>query len=163
PESALAVESRLLARAVEQLRKERDAAGALRTLEEYSERFPQGTLANEARFARVEALLGQGNRAQALEMLEHAQLEGLPRTTELRLLKAELLAEAGRCREAVPIFDALLAPQQDGALEERALFGRAGCRADLGEVAGSRLDLLRYLERFPSGRFADAARTALGL
>ncbi|MGC4119496.1 MAG: hypothetical protein QM765_33990 [Myxococcales bacterium] len=161
PESALAAESRLLGRAVEELRVRSDAERSLSTLDEYAQRFPTGTLSNEARVTRLEALLRLGRRAQAL-----ATLEGWPegsslRGAELGLLKAELLAEAGRCREALPLFDAVM--EGDPAFAERALFGRAGCRADLGEVVGSRADLVRYLDRFPRGRFADEARAALGL
>ena len=57
-------------------------------------------------------------------------------------------------------------PCADGArcrpdTEERALYGRASCRERVGQRAGARADLERYLARFPRGRFASAVRTAL--
>ncbi|MGI5864592.1 MAG: tetratricopeptide repeat protein [Myxococcales bacterium] len=158
----LAAASALVRRAVEKLRVERDAGAALGILDDYDARFPNGVLANEARFARIDALLALGKRAEALEVLEKAQLGELPRHGELRVLRGELLAEAGRCREAVEVFTRELDSGLTGPLEERSLHGRAICRGILGDRAGSRADSLLYLERHPQGRFAGEVRKALG-
>lgn len=158
----LAAESALVRRAVEKLRADRDAAAALGILDDFDARFPNGVLANEARFARIDALLALGKRAEALEVLEKAQLGELPRHGELRVLRGELLAEAGRCREAVEVFTRELDSGLTGPLEERSLHGRAICRGILGDRAGSRADSLLYLERHPQGRFAGEVRKALG-
>jgi TolA-binding protein len=45
---------------------------------------------------------------------------------------------------------------------QRALYGRATCRAQQGDWAGARTDLEHYLARFPSGRFAAQAHAAVG-
>ncbi len=159
---ALAAESGLVRRAVEKLRVERDAAAALGILDDYQARFPNGVFANEARFARIDALLVLGRRAEALEVLEKAGLGELPRHGELRVLRGELLAEAGRCREAVEAFTRELDSGLTGSLAERSLHGRAICRGILGDRAGSRADSLLYLERHPQGQFAGEVRQALG-
>jgi hypothetical protein len=159
PESALSKESRALSDAVRLLRRDRDAAGALAALDEYRARWPRGVLRPEAEVARVDALLSLGRRGDALVALESVDVAGLPRARELTVVRGELRAEAGRCKQAARDFD--IAAALTDALGERALWGRAGCRARLGDRDGARADLERYLERFPSGKFASEARRAL--
>jgi hypothetical protein len=153
-ESGWIAESRLLKEAQRALHERNDPGAALKTLDAFGRQFPQSALANEAALARVDADLALGRRDAALDVL--GALEGggeVPRAFELRLLHGELLAEKGRCTEALPYFARELAsPRSD--LRERALYGRALC-------TGNRADLTRYLEDFPSGRFAAAARAAL--
>jgi len=91
-----------------------------------------------------------------------AELASLPQGRELRVLRAGLAVEVGRCLEAQAIFDDSLRQVAAGPLEERALFGRASCAQRLGDNERSRRDLERYLERYPKGRFAAQARAALG-
>jgi hypothetical protein len=141
------------------LRRDRDAAGALAALDEYRARWPKGALRPEAEVARVDALLSLGRRGEALAALEAVNVGGLPRARELGVVRGELRAEAGRCKEAVRDFDA--AAKSGDALGERALWGRAACRARLGDREGARADLEGYLSRFPSGKFAAEARRAL--
>jgi TolA-binding protein len=77
--------------------------------------------------------------------------------------RAELRAERGRCGAALNDFNPLLAAEAPPDLvTERALYGRATCRAQQGDGAGARRDLEHYLARFPSGRFADQAQAAIG-
>jgi hypothetical protein len=136
PDTPLQAESRLLSQALHRLRADRDPDGALALLHTYRTRFADGQLRPEAQAAQAEALLR----------------------------RAEHHAEAGRCREALPDFSAVFATTQGtpAAVEERARYGRASCRARLGDRAGAQADLRAYLERFPAGRFADAAYEALG-
>jgi hypothetical protein len=155
PESPLLAESRLLGVALTQLRQDKDAAAALRTLDDYQRQFPRGTLHNEAAMARVDADLSLGRRDSALGVLESLELGAdVPRASELTLLHAELLAEGNRCNEALPYFQKE-ATRARGELEERALYGLALC-------THQRADFERYLQAYPSGRFAAAARHALG-
>jgi hypothetical protein len=161
-EDPLALEARLLRRAVDELRVQHDGRAALATLDEYRSRFPRGTLAREASVARVETLLALGRRQEALALLDVTPLGSLPRSNELGMLHAELLAEAGRCREALPLLEAELAAAGPRATSERALYGRGHCRASLGDAQGARADLTLYLHLYPQGQFAPAARTALG-
>ena len=155
-------EPRLLADARARLQTGRDAQGALALVAEHRRRFPRGALALEARITEVEALVSLGRRREALAVLELLSLDRLPRAAELGVLRAELRAEAGRPGDAIADFT----PCADGArcrpdTEERALYGRASCRERVGQRAGARADLERYLARFPRGRFASAVRTAL--
>ncbi|WP_224246377.1 tetratricopeptide repeat protein [Hyalangium gracile] len=164
PENALLEEAKLLGRAVEQLRREQDPKAALVTLQRYFKRFPRGELIGEAEVTRVEALLREGRKSEALRHLERLHgtgFAGLPRPAELALQRAELLAEARRDPEAARAFSEVLDRAPSPALEERALFGRAVCRARAGDEAGMRADLDAYLRRFPEGRFAAEARERL--
>jgi hypothetical protein len=156
-------EADLLATAFRRLRVERDAAAALGALDEHARRFPGGDLRPEAGLARVEALLRLGRQPEAL-----AVLDGLPRhagggpsARRHALMRGELRAALGRCAEALGDFDEVLAGPDADADDERGLRGRATCRGRLGDTAGARADLQRYVARHPSGAFAAEARRQL--
>lgn len=157
--SGLLLESELLQKALEKLRRDHDGAAALRLLNEHGARFPSGVLALEAAVARIDALLLLGRRAEALEHLAGLPLARVGRRLELQLLRGELYAERD-CRKALADFDAVLAAAPP-PLGERALYGRATCRLRSGDAAGGRADLDRYLKRFPDGRFAQQVRDRL--
>ena len=79
-----------------------------------------------------------GRRSEALAVLELLSLDKLPRAAELGVLRGELRAEAGRHRDAIADFT----PCADVArcrpeTEERALYGRASCRARVGDRAAA--------------------------
>ena len=142
-------EAELLAQAVGALRRSHDARAALEILNEHRRQYPAGELSEEARLLRIEALIAAGRRADALiELDASARLR-----SDLALLRAELRAEAGRCREALPEFIAL-----DG---ERAWWGRAVCEMRLEDRAAARRDLGEYLRRFPDGAHAKEAKREL--
>jgi hypothetical protein len=162
PEDPLDVESRIISKAISQLHTDHHAADALATLDDYASRFPQGQLSGEAAVARIDALLSLGRRADALgelDRLNQAHYENLLRGAEMRVLRGELLAEGHRCLEALDMFD--VGPSVPPPVQERALYGRAACRAALGDERSNE-DLRRYLDLYPNGRFADSARKALG-
>ncbi|MGQ0507071.1 MAG: tetratricopeptide repeat protein [Myxococcaceae bacterium] len=153
----LAAESGLIAHALHELRQEKKPEAALKTLERYQSRFPSGQLKAESQEARVDALLASRRKAEALEELLKIEAP----SDELRVLRAELLSELGRPKEALPILDSLLRTPLAPTVEERAWVARATARKAIGQLQGARQDLRRYLERFPAGRFAQAARTSL--
>lgn len=161
-ETALAAESRLLGQALRRLRRENDAPGALAILDEHDRRFPGGTLASEARLARIEALIATGRFGESLSLLNG--LDWSPRGPGRGPLvaRAELRAATGNLAEAERDFSAVLGGDRarDG-LTERALWGRAMCRTARGDSTGARADLADYLVLFPAGRFAERARAAL--
>jgi hypothetical protein len=163
PPSALAAESQLLELALRKLRSEHDPQGALALLDQHRARFAAtGALGPEARLARIEALVQMRRHREALALLEPLALAPSGGERELLATRAELRSAAGRCADAIADFDTLLAG--GGAadpISERALFGRAACRALRADDAGARADLESYLARFPEGRFAAPARAAL--
>ena len=154
-------EATALSAAFRELRTAGDARAGLRLLDDYDRRFPAGTLRGEARIARAEALIALGRRREALPWLEGIEASGTTPTRDLRITRAELLAEAGRCPEALGDFDVVLTSiSRDGAMG-RALYGRASCRLRAGEIAAARVDLQRYVATFPDGPAVGAARRAL--
>jgi hypothetical protein len=159
--STFGVETALVALGVRQLRQEHDAAAAVATLSDYKARYPAGAFSVEADLALVDAWLERGQAGQALALLERLPIQKGTRGRELLALRAELLARAGRCHEAQADFSSLLGEAVGDAAEERALVGRAGCRADVGDTTGARDDLARYRERFPNGRFAARLARAI--
>jgi TolA-binding protein len=154
-EGALGAESRLVAAALDQLRKAHDPKAALATLDRHAVEFPHGALADEARTARIEALLASGDKRSAL-----ALLDAITVGSELAVVRGELRLEAGRAEQAQRDFDSAVLGTND-AIEARALYGRAACRARLGDHAGARRDLEDYVRRFPHGKSANDARAAV--
>jgi hypothetical protein len=139
------------------LRRQHDAGAALAALEAYLGRYPHGVLEQEARQARVDALLLLKRPDQALAALEELPLDHRRRSTELRVIRGELRARTD-CTRAEADFSAALSPEPDAALLERILYGRGACRAKRGDRTGARSDLERYLGRFPEGSHAGWAR-----
>jgi len=162
--SALAQESRLLAGAIHKLRQERDPGQALAMLDEHRARFgAKGALEPEANVTRIEALLRLGRHDQALGLLDGLALTTAGVGREMLVARAELRAEKGRRAAALNDFNSLLSVDAPPDLvSERALYGRATCRAQMGDGARARADLEDYLVRFPTGRFANQARTLIG-
>jgi hypothetical protein len=162
--SALAQESRLLAGAIHKLRQERDPGQALAMLDEHRARFgTKGALEPEANVTRIEALLRLGRHEQALGLLDGLALTTAGVGREMLVARAELRAEKGRRAAALNDFNLLLsADAPPDVVSERALYGRATCRAQMGDWAGARTDIEQYLARFPTGRFAAQARAAIG-
>jgi TolA-binding protein len=155
-------ESEVLARAFRALRAQHDPEAALAALDEYRRRFPTGGLRGEAALARLESLLATGRKQAALALVSGAEADGIELTRDMRLARAELLSEAGRCREALNDFDRLVGGGAAAARpNERALYGRATCRLRAGDQSGARQDLERYLAAYPQGRFHAEAALAL--
>jgi hypothetical protein len=84
-------------------------------------------------------------------------IENVGRKSELRLIRAELRADDD-CRGALSDFQVLVDQSLPSAWAERALFGRGACLLKLGDKAGAERDFASYLQRFPSGRFAQQIR-----
>jgi hypothetical protein len=146
-------EGGLLRQALAALRHDHDGRRALALLDDYDRRFRQGVLALEANSARAQALLQLGDKARALEILDHLPLWHEGYTGELRVIRGELRSLSGRCREALLDFDPVLSASNGNASDEvaRALFGRASCRARTGDLVGAEQDRQHYLKEFPQG------------
>jgi hypothetical protein len=159
--SPLAQESTLLSEALRKLRQDDDPRGALALLDEHDSRFATGILAAEATRARIEALIRSRRNGDALALLERAAPSPSGSGRDLLIARAELRATAGRCVAAAADFDLVLKANRPlDSITERALWGRAACRA-AADAAGARSDLKDYLTSFPDGRFAAEARAML--
>jgi hypothetical protein len=148
-----------------QLNVQHDPASALGTLEAYRRQYPNGLFRAEAAVAEVRANLMQGLDGEAIILLDamhERAFDGIPEASELELVRAELLGEADRCKEVLPLLGAYFGPSVPPEQRERALFLRASCRAQLKDFEGSRRDLDDYLREFPQGRFAPRVLHAIG-
>jgi len=70
----------------------RQPARALMILDQYRDRFPKGSLRAEVMLARIDWLLGTGNKAGALVAVDEALASGLlkERSAELERLRSSL-------------------------------------------------------------------------
>jgi hypothetical protein len=153
----------LIAAAVRRLRADEDPRGALVILDEHGARFPAGTLKREATLARVETLLALDRRDDALGVLDASAIGDLPRARAVRATRGELRAELGRCPDALRDFELLLSSDHRDEYAERALYGRAACRARNGDTTRVRADLTLYQSLYPNGRFAAEVRRLLAV
>jgi TolA-binding protein len=160
--SRLARESRLLASAIAKLRQDGQPEQALAILDQHRSEFDAGVLAPEANATRIEALLRLGRNGQALALLDGQRLSAQGLGREMLIARAELRADKGRTSAAFHDFDLIVSTSvQTDAIAERALYGRATCRAKSGDWDGARDDFKKYINTFPQGRFAREARSAL--
>jgi hypothetical protein len=162
-------EARLLGESLRRLRTEHDPDRAIEILNDRDRRFPRGAFERQAELVRVEALLNLGRQSAAMQVLDTLRLEATAADRSATLARAELRAANGRCVDAISDFDRVLKVSTSEATPvdvsvERALYGRAVCRARGGDLGGARVDLRAYLEQFPhSPRRAEAERTLRGL
>jgi tetratricopeptide (TPR) repeat protein len=166
PPDPLIEESRLLQSALHALRALHDGEGALSVLDTYAHRFPRGQLRAEATLARVDALLLLERPAEALARLQELPATDrarLPRGRELQVLELELLAQTGRCGEALARLKTFRPRASEPLFDERALFVRATCEARAARVEEARALYEELLRRWPEGAHAAEARRALGL
>jgi TolA-binding protein len=153
----------LLGSAIAKLRRDGDPERALALLDRYRAEFPSPALGQEEAATRIEALLRLGRNGPALALLDTQSLSARGVDREMLVARAELRASKGRCPAALHDFDQVLSVHgQNDSMAERALFGRAGCRAKGGDLEGARGDYQQYVKGFPHGRFASQARAALG-
>jgi tetratricopeptide (TPR) repeat protein len=154
-------EAGILRAALTALHHNNDPAAALALLDQYDARFPKGTLRGEATLARAHSLRQLGRDDELLRLLERVSFADVPRAAELRVLRGELRLTRRRFADALNDFEAALVAGAPDPIVERALFGRASCRARLGDTDGARADLRRYLERFPASPRAGEVRARL--
>src|SRR5262249_28856119 len=117
----------LLRAAIRTLRIERNPTGALKMLDQLAIRTPS-ELTQEADLIRIEALLGLGDRARTLALLDRLHVQTMSRADELLTLRADLRAGAKRCAEALHDYEEAISRS---ARNEAALYGRASCQYQL--------------------------------
>ena len=150
----LAQEEAVLHRVDDLLRNPGSALAVLEVIRLYHLRFQDGVLGREADLAELNADVELGRRADALALLGKLEQDQGPRLEDLRALHGELLAQEGRCAEALGIWGDR--PFQSAGLGERVLYDRASCFAALNRHGESRAAVQEYLKRYPRGRFANA-------
>jgi hypothetical protein len=126
---AASEEVALVRDALERLRGEKDAAAALRLLDDHDQRFPGGLLRDEAAVTRIEALLALDRNREALQRLEMLAPALLDRSPRLQVTRGELRAAHARCSEALDDFAAVAANQPGAEIARRIERGRAACNS----------------------------------
>jgi hypothetical protein len=124
----------------------------------------EGTLGKETALFREALSLRAARDPRAAIAVLDRYAATYPRgsyAAEVVVLRGELSADAGDCAAATASFDRAITAASSPGLEERALYGRASCHLRAGHRAAARVDLERYLLRFPQGRYAPHARAAL--
>jgi hypothetical protein len=148
----------MFGQAMRKLRMENNPALALKVLQEHAQEYPRSSLGGERNALEVEALLALHRDRDALARLDTMALDDLPRSGERFVVRGELRAAARRWQEASADFDQALARVTGSpGLYERALWGRGAARLRCGEREAGLADLERYLDKYPSGRFAGQA------
>ena len=148
----------LFGQAMRKLRMENDPSAALSALQEHAQVYPRSSLRGERNALEVEALLALHRDRDALARLDTMALDELPRSGERLVVRGELRAAARRWQEASADFDqALTRVTGSPTWHERALWGRGAARLRCGEREAGMADLERYLDKYPSGRFARQA------
>lgn len=122
-------------------------SAALSTLDEYELRFASGTLAPEAKMAKIDLLarLGRGDEALRASDALLANPIGQARVVELRLLRGNLLRDKRDCAAAEREYRLIEA--RPGPRGDQAQFARAACLEALGQTEAAIAAYRRYLER----------------
>jgi hypothetical protein len=123
----IVAESRSFASALERWHRDQDAGAALAMLDVQERRFPSGQLGLEARLLRVEILLASRRESDALALLDHMGIAGVPRARELRTVRGELRIKLGRCADGRADLNAVLAAGTADPLAQRARRAIAAC------------------------------------
>jgi hypothetical protein len=153
-------EARLLGEGMRLLRTDHDARRALELLNEHERRFPRGVFTRQSNMVRAEVLLALGEPRAALAVMDALPLETSDEDRFLVLARAELRAANARCPDAIGDFGRVLDVDGTDDSAERALYGRAVCRARGGDIIDARADLRTYIARFPHGsKRHEAERT----
>jgi len=125
--AAVSAEAQSLANALARWRRDGNAEAALALLDAHERLFVHGALSVEAKVAQAEILLALGRRDQALVVLDSLHLASLPRVRELRTLRGELRAQAGRCRDAHTDLSHVILDTATDDLGKRASLAMAKC------------------------------------
>ncbi|MGA9523545.1 MAG: hypothetical protein WBV82_18935, partial [Myxococcaceae bacterium] len=100
--------------------------------------------------------------AQKARLPERATRRGLPTTAEaLFLRRAEEALRSGRCGSYLLGLGDITETSEDRSSRETARILRARCFDDRLDPVKAEAEYRKYLDRHPTGRFADEARKAL--
>jgi TolA-binding protein len=146
-------------------RLQRDALGdpgsALASLDQYLQRFPNGSLNGEARFSRLEVLARLGRAQEALSASSEflSSRFGAERAPEVHLFRGNLLLRgAGSASQAASEYRAAVAAP--GRVGDDAAYQLAVALDKSGATAEATDAYQRYLKR-SGGRYRKAAAARL--
>jgi len=140
-----------------------DAGRAEEAAVRYAEliaRWPSGELTQVASIDRIETLLAAGDvdgAATAASALRAAYPAAASRP-EVRFLFAEVARSRGAYAQAAELYRIAARARR---FADSASYREALCLARAGEIERARASMRAYLERFPGGLHAEAARRAL--
>jgi hypothetical protein len=137
----------------------RDANGALSALDDYRQRFPQGSLRHEVSITRVELLSDVGKSREALNESETllASASGQERAAELHLLRGNIFRhDLSDFKSATAEY--AKAEALGGALAAEANRLQGASLESLGDADGAIAAYRRYLARGDASRKADVTR-----
>lgn len=138
---------------------QRDARGALAALNDYRERFPQGSLRNEVGLTRVEILseLGRGSEALAEAEALLASAQGRERAAELYVLRGNIFRhDLGDAKQAIVEYSR--AEAFGGAFGAEATRLRGLSLESLGDLDGALAAYRRYLSGAEQPRRSEVDR-----
>lgn len=141
-------------------RKLDDLPGARDAFSRYLDDYPHGLLQQEVRLSLMEVDAALSKSKEALSQAS-TFLDTYPsseRAPDVRLLRANLLREKGRCDDALDDYRQLVAHP---TLGEESLFFSAWCQRQGDHADNAEASLRELLQRFPNGRYASEARAAL--
>jgi TolA-binding protein len=142
-----------------QHRRLHDPSSALATFRRYRARYPLGALLPEVDFEVLQLDLETHDRSGALAETARflASHPGSERTSQVHLLRGNLLRDGGHCPEALSEYAAV----REEPLTGDALYSTAYCERKLGDRAAAAKTLTEYVRRFPHGEHASDAARAL--
>lgn len=122
-------------------------------------RFSNASLDQERHLSAIECWIELGeqtnaHRAIRVFLAKYPQSE---RRSELAFLEGELHRRRGLCAKALPAYSRALSSRR----AQDALYFKAWCELDLGQRERGAQTTREYLERYPKGRHAAAARRSL--
>jgi TolA-binding protein len=132
---------------------------ALATYLRYQREYPHGTFLQEVALDVIELQLQRHELEAAREQMNKFldRFSSSERAPEVHLLRGDVLREQGDCRHALDDYAKATAPAQ----ADDALYFTAWCQQHLGRRDEAATGFAEYLRRFPEGRHAAQARTAL--
>jgi ferric-dicitrate binding protein FerR (iron transport regulator) len=121
----------------------------------------QGTEGAESRLARARRALAHGKAADARRAVEPVFRLGRDVACEARAINAESYLIEGRYADAIDAYALVIRDFPRTPQAESALYAIAQLESEHGRPGDARASLVRYLERYPRGRFAKQAADRL--
>jgi len=135
-------------------------SAAVAQADSFLEKHPDSSLVPAAQLLKARFLLDQGAAADALALFETVSgTSGVPASLKLMALDGVAFAHeaTGAVADALSAFSALAdeAAQNNGLLQDRALFNKARLLAQTGDTAAAAETFREVVEKFPRSSLRD--------